>query len=56
MQPDYSSRTLADVQDQVAHELAARAISKSEIIDGIRVGVAISLSKTQHEQFVRQVA
>ncbi|KAF8063968.1 Rhodanese-like domain-containing protein [Lyophyllum atratum] len=49
-------RTLDDVRLQVAHEVALRAITKSEILDGVRVGVSITLSKSEDEMFVNQVA
>jgi rhodanese-related sulfurtransferase len=49
-------RTLADVRDQVAQELAVRAISKAELVDGIKVGVVLTLSKTNDVEFIRRVA
>ncbi|KAJ6594309.1 Rhodanese-like domain-containing protein [Mycena capillaripes] len=49
-------RTLDDVREQVAVEIAVRAISKSETIDGVRLGVMLTLSKNDDEDFLRRVA
>lgn len=49
-------RTLDDVRLQVAHEVALRAITKSEILDGVRVGVSLTLAKSEDEMFLHQVA
>lgn len=49
-------RTLDDVRDQVANEVAVRTITKSETVDGARVGVMLTLSKNDDEEFLRRVA
>ncbi|KAK7019923.1 Rhodanese domain-containing protein [Favolaschia claudopus] len=49
-------RTLDDVRDQVASEVAVRTISRSESVDGVRVGVTLTLSKSDDEDFLRRVA
>ncbi|KAF8199839.1 hypothetical protein K438DRAFT_1583151 [Mycena galopus ATCC 62051] len=49
-------RTLDNVRAQVAHEVAVRTITKSEKVDGVRVGVMLTLSKTDDEDFLRRVA
>ncbi|KAL0952875.1 hypothetical protein HGRIS_007094 [Hohenbuehelia grisea] len=49
-------RTLADVLTQVAQEFAVRAITKSETVDGVSVGVSFTLSQQDGEQFLRIVA
>src|ERR1700722_11263279 len=51
-----NQRTLADIRDQVARELAVRAISKAETVDGVKVGVMLPLSKEGDKQFLRTVA
>ncbi|EGO02236.1 hypothetical protein SERLA73DRAFT_50061 [Serpula lacrymans var. lacrymans S7.3] len=49
-------RTLADVRNQVAQELAIKAITKAHIVDGARVGVYFTFSKKEDDQFLRLVA
>ncbi|KAF7357747.1 Rhodanese domain-containing protein [Mycena venus] len=49
-------RTLDDVRDQVAYEVAVRTITKGETVDGVRLGVMLTLSKTDDEEFLRRVA
>ncbi|TDL16798.1 rhodanese domain-containing protein [Rickenella mellea] len=50
------SRTLDSVREQVAVGVAVRAISKAQDIDGVKVGVALTLSsKTDLELFLRHV-
>ncbi|KAG5642289.1 hypothetical protein DXG03_003066 [Asterophora parasitica] len=49
-------RTLDDVRLQVANEVAVRAITKSDNIEGIRVGVSLTLSKSDDDSFLHQVA
>jgi hypothetical protein len=49
-------RTLADVRDQVAQELAVRAIRKAILVEGVKIGVHFTLPKSKDEQFLSQVA
>ncbi|KAF5367347.1 hypothetical protein D9615_010269 [Tricholomella constricta] len=49
-------RTLDDVRLQVAHEVAVRAITKSQILDGVRVGISLSLSQSEDDSFLHKVA
>ncbi|KAJ6600419.1 hypothetical protein DFH09DRAFT_901433 [Mycena vulgaris] len=49
-------RTLEDVRHQVAVEVAIRAINAAESVDGVRLGVALTLSKSDDEAFLRRVA
>ncbi|KAF7376514.1 Rhodanese domain-containing protein [Mycena sanguinolenta] len=49
-------RTLDDVRDQVVNEIAVRTMSKGETVDGVRVGVMLTLPKTDDEEFLRRVA
>lgn len=51
-----SQRTLADVRNQVAQELAVRAIRKATLVEGVKIGVHFTLSKSKNEQFLEQVA
>lgn len=39
-------RTLADVRHEVALGLAVRIINKAESLDGVRVGVSLTMSTT----------
>ncbi|KIK01676.1 hypothetical protein K443DRAFT_678217 [Laccaria amethystina LaAM-08-1] len=48
-------RTLADVRNQVAIGLAVRIISKAESLDGVRVGVALTMPTNYDEDFLRAV-
>ncbi|KAG6815587.1 hypothetical protein H0H87_000319 [Tephrocybe sp. NHM501043] len=49
-------RTLDDVRLQVAHEVAMRAITQSKSADGVRIGVSLTLSKSEDELFLYKVA
>ncbi|KAJ7267562.1 hypothetical protein B0H12DRAFT_1010296 [Mycena haematopus] len=49
-------RTLDDVRDQVVQEIAVRAMTKAETVDGVRVGVLLTLPKSDDEAFLRLVA
>ncbi|KAG6887625.1 hypothetical protein C0995_013955 [Termitomyces sp. Mi166 len=49
-------RTLDDVRLQVAYEVAIRAITKAKSLDGVRVGVLLTLSKDEDELFLYKVA
>ena len=49
-------RTIEDVRVQVACSIAARAIRKAELVDGSKIGVVFTLSRSQDDQFLRIVA
>jgi rhodanese-related sulfurtransferase len=49
-------RTIEDVRLQVARSIAARAITKAELVDGSKVGVVFTLNKSQDDRFLRTVA
>lgn len=49
-------RTLDDVRDQVAENIAIRSISRSETIDGSRVGVLSTISASTDPGFLRRIA
>lgn len=50
-------RTLTDVHNQVAHEMAVRAITKAEVVDGCKIGVILSMGDQSSEAaFLRLVA
>lgn len=49
-------RTIEDVRIQVARSIAARAIRKAELVDGSKVGVVFTLSRSQDDQLLRAVA
>ncbi|KAJ7145610.1 Rhodanese-like domain-containing protein [Mycena epipterygia] len=49
-------RTLDDVRDQVAFEVAVRTMTKGETVDGVRLGVTLTFSKSDDEAFLRRVA
>ena len=49
-------RTIEDVRVQVARSIAARAIRKAEFVDGSKIGVVFTLSRSQDDQFLRIVA
>ncbi|KAJ7157974.1 Rhodanese-like domain-containing protein [Mycena crocata] len=51
-----SLRTIDDVREQVAFEVAARTMNKSETVDGVRLGVMLTFSKSDDEAFLRSVA
>ncbi|KAH7921686.1 Rhodanese-like protein [Leucogyrophana mollusca] len=51
-----SSRTLADIRDEVAQSLAVRAIRKAQLVDSVRVGVHFTFSKKDDDQFLQLVA
>lgn len=48
-------RTLDDVRDQVAGELAVRALRKAKLVDGVKIGVTFTFSKKNDGQFLRKV-
>ena len=48
-------RTLDEVRNQVAGELAVRALRKSKVVDGVKVGVTFTFSKQNDGQFLRTV-
>ncbi|KAJ6620447.1 hypothetical protein B0H10DRAFT_1791695 [Mycena sp. CBHHK59/15] len=52
----FTPRTLDDVRQQAAFEIAVRAINKAETVDGVRLGVMLTLSKTDDDGFLRTVA
>ncbi|KAF8630076.1 hypothetical protein AX17_005474 [Amanita inopinata Kibby_2008] len=54
--PALPQRTLDDVRNQVAHEVAMRTITKGKIQDGVRIGVFLTLSKVDDDDFLRKVA
>lgn len=54
--PTNNQRTLNEVRDQIAQELAVRAISKAETVNGIVVGVVMTLSQTGGAGFVLLVS
>ncbi|EIN06801.1 hypothetical protein PUNSTDRAFT_90533 [Punctularia strigosozonata HHB-11173 SS5] len=45
-----------DVRERVAQDIALRAIRKAEVVDGTKVGVVLTLSKSGDEAFLRGVA
>jgi hypothetical protein len=49
-------RTLRDIQDQVAQELAINIISRAVIVDGVRIAVSLTLPKKDPKDFLLQVA
>ncbi|KAJ7740905.1 hypothetical protein DFH07DRAFT_838373 [Mycena maculata] len=49
-------RTLDDVRNQVAYEVSVRTKTKAESVDGVRLGVMLTLSKSDDEGFLRRVA
>lgn len=49
-------RTIEDVRLQVARSIAARAIRKAEVVDGSKVGVVFTLTKSQDDTFLHIVA
>ncbi|KAJ7723572.1 Rhodanese-like domain-containing protein, partial [Mycena metata] len=55
-QSSLPQRTLDHVRDQVAIEVAVRTQTKAETVDGVRLGVMLTLSKTDDEDFLRRVA
>lgn len=48
-------RTLDDVRDQVAGELAFRARRKAKVVDGVKIGVSFTFSKKDDDEFLRRV-
>ena len=48
-------RTIEDVRFQVARSIAARAIRKAEFVDGSKVGVVFTLTRSQDDKFLRIV-
>lgn len=52
----HQQRTLDDVREQVAQSIAVRTINKSEIIDGSKVGVVLTISPSSDPLFLRRVA
>ncbi|KAF4586097.1 hypothetical protein EYR38_009738 [Pleurotus pulmonarius] len=55
VEPPPPQRTLEDVRTQVAEEVAHRAITNADQIDGVRVGVQFTLTMREDEQFLRIV-
>ncbi|KAF9484810.1 rhodanese domain-containing protein [Pholiota conissans] len=49
-------RTLDDVREQVAREIAVHAITKAQQQDGVRIGVRLIMPNNDNEDFVQQVA
>jgi len=49
-------RTLEDVRQQVAQEVAVRVIKSAETIDGVRVGVFLMYSKSNDPNYLHRVA
>ncbi|RDB18346.1 Thiosulfate sulfurtransferase GlpE [Hypsizygus marmoreus] len=50
-------RTLDDVRSQVAHEVGVRAITHAKVVDGVRIGVSLTLSKPSGDlPFLQQAA
>ncbi|KAJ7622531.1 hypothetical protein FB45DRAFT_927908 [Roridomyces roridus] len=49
-------RTLDDVRDQVAAEVALKTSRRAETLDGVRLGVVLTFSKSDDEGFLRRVA
>ncbi|TFK26963.1 rhodanese domain-containing protein [Coprinopsis marcescibilis] len=54
----FPSRTLDDVRNQVAQEMAVRAITKGETVDGTKIGVYLSVGNENdaEEDFLRRIA
>ncbi|KAF8339294.1 Rhodanese-like domain-containing protein [Amanita rubescens] len=50
--PTAPLRTLDDIRNQVAHEVAMRAIAKGRVHDGVRTGVCLTFSKSSDETFL----
>ncbi|KAF8883889.1 rhodanese domain-containing protein [Gymnopilus junonius] len=48
-------RTLDDVREQVAQEIAIHTITKAKLFDGVRIGVRLVMSKSEDEDFLRRV-
>jgi len=48
-------RTLNDVREQVSQEIAVHTITKAQYYDGVRIGVRLVMSKSEDEDFLRQV-
>lgn len=48
-------RTMNDVRERVAAGVAVRAITQSQLVDGIRIGVALTMSKNDNESYLRHV-
>ncbi len=53
--PGGSQRTIDNVRELVAVGVAIRAVKSSETVDGIKVGVALTMPKNDNEQFLRHV-
>ncbi|KAH6908639.1 rhodanese domain-containing protein [Coprinopsis sp. MPI-PUGE-AT-0042] len=49
-------RTLDDLEESVAQEVAVRCISKGQSIDGVRIGVHLSLETKDDKVFLRRIA
>jgi hypothetical protein len=49
-------RTLRDVREQVAQELAVRIASAADVVEGVRVAVSLTFSKKDERGFLQQVA
>ncbi|KAF8884469.1 hypothetical protein BD779DRAFT_1674084 [Infundibulicybe gibba] len=48
--------TIEDVQERVATEIAIRAVTKAESVDGVKVGVVFTLSTHSELDFLQQIA
>jgi hypothetical protein len=48
--------TMNDVRERVAQDIALRAMRKAAVVDGTKVGVVLTLSKSSDEAFLRAVA
>ena len=51
-----SQRALKDIRDQVANQIAVRAISKAETIDGCKIGVASTMSSATDVFILRSIS
>ncbi|TFK32957.1 hypothetical protein BDQ12DRAFT_685654 [Crucibulum laeve] len=51
-----TQRTLEEITEQVARELAVRAITKARVSEGVKIGVSLTFSKRDNEAFLRNVS
>ncbi|KAF8830060.1 hypothetical protein HHX47_DHR2000495 [Lentinula edodes] len=49
-------RTLAEVRDQVAQEIAVQMVNKAELLDDVKIGVMMTFSKSDDAGFLKQIA
>lgn len=49
-------RTLDDLEETVAQEIAVRCIAKGQLVDGVRVGVYFSMETKGDESMLRRIA